>query len=167
MTGSVAFLLFIMIGELPFLESQYSPETNRNYANYTMSPLYRIVLGSVLEQSNLKGNSISFYSERSALYFIHLSFDISDQTLRLTFSIKDFFSKCDQIRTKLWIWSHLRKKSLLKNFIFLCSVKKSYKMIYLWNRTYHFQKRSLTNYVIVIYNELIEAIRYHQIRFNP
>ena len=107
MTGSVAFLLFIMIGELPFLESQYSPETNRNYANYTMSPLYRIVLGSVLEQSNLKGNSISFYSERSALYFIHLSFDISDQTLRLTFSIKDFFSKCDQIRTKLWIWSHL------------------------------------------------------------
>ena len=121
MTGSVAFLLFIMIGELPFLESQYSPETNRNYANYTMFPLYRIVLGSVLEQSNLKGNSISFYSERSTLYFIHLSFDISDQTLRLTFSIKDFFSKCDQIRTKLWIWSHLLKKSLTENFIF-CTV---------------------------------------------
>ena len=25
--------------------------------------------------------------------------------------IKDFFSKCDQIRRKLWIWSHLLKKS--------------------------------------------------------
>ena len=37
------------------------------------------------------------------------------------FSIKDFFSKCDQIRNFLQIWSHLLKKSLLKNFIF-CAV---------------------------------------------
>ena len=36
-------------------------------------------------------------------------------------SIKDFFSKCDQIRRKLQIWSHLLKKSLMKNFIF-CEV---------------------------------------------
>ena len=35
--------------------------------------------------------------------------------------IKDFFSKCDQIRSSLQIWSHLRKKSLIENFIFLCS----------------------------------------------
>ena len=28
--------------------------------------------------------------------------------------IKDFFSKCDQIRRKLRIWSHLMKKSLMK-----------------------------------------------------
>ena len=32
--------------------------------------------------------------------------------------IKDFFSKCDQIRIFLRIWSHLVKKSLIKNFIF-------------------------------------------------
>ena len=37
------------------------------------------------------------------------------------FSIKDFFSKCDQIRKKLPIWSHLLKKSLMENFIF-CTV---------------------------------------------
>ena len=37
------------------------------------------------------------------------------------FSIKDFLSKCDQIRRKLRIWSHLLKKSLMENFIF-CSV---------------------------------------------
>ena len=37
------------------------------------------------------------------------------------FSIKDFFSKCDQTRTFLRIWSHLLKKSLLENFIF-CAV---------------------------------------------
>ena len=35
--------------------------------------------------------------------------------------IKDFFSKCDQIRRKLRIWSHLLKKSLMENFIF-CAV---------------------------------------------
>ena len=40
---------------------------------------------------------------------------------KLKFSIKDFFSKCDQIRTKLWICSHLLKKSLMESFIF-CAV---------------------------------------------
>ena len=33
----------------------------------------------------------------------------------------DFFSKCDQIRTKLRVWSRLLKKSLMENFIF-CAV---------------------------------------------
>ena len=37
------------------------------------------------------------------------------------FSIKDFFSKCDQIRRKLRIWSHLLQKSLMENFIFCVS----------------------------------------------
>ena len=37
---------------------------------------------------------------------------------KMKFSIKDFFSKCDQIRSYLWIWAHLLKKSLMKNFIF-------------------------------------------------
>ena len=41
---------------------------------------------------------------------------------KMKFSIKDFFSKCDQIHSFLRIWSHLLKKSLLENFIFLCSV---------------------------------------------
>ena len=40
---------------------------------------------------------------------------------KMKFSIKDYFSKCDQIRRKLWIWSHLLKKSLMENFIF-CAV---------------------------------------------
>ena len=35
--------------------------------------------------------------------------------------IKDLFSKCDQICRKMWIWSHLLKKSFMVNFIFLCS----------------------------------------------
>ena len=40
---------------------------------------------------------------------------------KMKFSIKDFFSKCEQIRRKLQIWSHLLKKSLMENFIF-CTV---------------------------------------------
>ena len=36
----------------------------------------------------------------------------------MKFSIKDFFIKCDQIRSFVRIWSHLQKKSLVVNFIF-------------------------------------------------
>ena len=36
----------------------------------------------------------------------------------MKFFIKDFFGKCDQIRSYLQIWSHLLKKSLMENFIF-------------------------------------------------
>ena len=37
---------------------------------------------------------------------------------KMKFSIKDFFSKCEQIRSFLRIWSHLLKKSLMENFTF-------------------------------------------------
>ena len=40
---------------------------------------------------------------------------------KMKFSNKDFFSKCDQTRSLLLIWSQLLKKSLMENFIFLCS----------------------------------------------
>ena len=36
----------------------------------------------------------------------------------MNFSIKDSFSKFDQIRRKLRIWPHLLKKSLIENSIF-------------------------------------------------
>ena len=39
----------------------------------------------------------------------------------MKFSIKDFFSKCDQIYRKPRIWPHLLKKTLMENFIF-CAV---------------------------------------------
>ena len=41
---------------------------------------------------------------------------------KMKFSIKDFFSKCDQIHWKLRIWSYLLEKSLIENFIF-CAVQ--------------------------------------------
>ena len=39
----------------------------------------------------------------------------------MKFSIREFFSKCDQIRSFLRIWSYLLKKSFIENFIF-CGV---------------------------------------------
>ena len=38
---------------------------------------------------------------------------------KMKFAIKDFFSESDQIRGFLRIWSHLLKKSSMKNFIFV------------------------------------------------
>ena len=49
------------------------------------------------------------------------SSQIFDTAQKMKFSIKDFFSKYDQIRRKLRIWSNLLKKSLMENFIF-CAV---------------------------------------------
>ena len=40
----------------------------------------------------------------------------------MKFSIKDFLSKCDQIRSFLRIWSHFLKKSLMENFVVLYSL---------------------------------------------
>ena len=37
------------------------------------------------------------------------------------FTIRDFFSKCDQTRRFLRIWSHFLKKFLMENFLF-CAV---------------------------------------------
>ena len=36
----------------------------------------------------------------------------------MKFTIKDFFSKYDQIHSFQLIWSHLLRKSLIENFIF-------------------------------------------------
>ena len=50
---------------------------------------------------------------------------------KLKFSIKNFFSKCDKIDRKLRIWSHLLKKSLMKNFIFFAQSKWKWHFPYL------------------------------------
>ena len=41
---------------------------------------------------------------------------------KMKFSIKDFFSKCDQIRSFLRIWPHLLRKSLMENFFFCAAM---------------------------------------------
>ena len=49
-------------------------------------------------------------------------FLLNNTAQKMNFFIKDFLSKCDQIRSKLWIWSHFLEKSLMENFIF-CAVQ--------------------------------------------
>ena len=66
----------------------------------------------------------------------------------MKFSIKDFLSKCDQIRRKLRIWSHLLKKLLMENFIF-CAVKAA---IRIKNKTMFFL---ITKMMILIKSVLI------------
>ena len=46
---------------------------------------------------------------------------------KMKFLMKNFSSKCDQIRSFLRIWSHLLRKSLMGNFIF-------WAVIYRWNQ---------------------------------
>ena len=82
------------------------------------------------------GLSTNAYSQMPILdfqIFLHLSkimwniFSNSTGSItaqKMKFSITDFFSKCDQICSFLWIWSHLLKKSLMENFIF-CAVYSS------------------------------------------
>ena len=41
---------------------------------------------------------------------------------KMKFSVKDFFSKCDQTHRFLRIWSHSLKKSLMEDFVF-CAVE--------------------------------------------
>ena len=58
---------------------------------------------------------------------------------KMKFSVKDFFTKCDQIRKKLRIWSHLLKKSFFENFIF-CAVSVEQEVsddLSVWSLTYH------------------------------
>ena len=47
--------------------------------------------------------------------------EFANTAQKMKFSIKTFFSKCDQIRIFLPIWSHLLKKSVMENFIF-CAI---------------------------------------------
>ena len=48
--------------------------------------------------------------------YISRTQNINMHGTKIKFPIKDFFSKCDQIRRKLRFWSQLLKKSLVENF---------------------------------------------------
>ena len=58
----------------------------------------------------------AFDSKYSSMIFI-LSSAVYCAAKNMKFSVKDFFSKCNQICRKQRIWSHLLKKSLMQNFI--------------------------------------------------
>ena len=57
-----------------------------------------------------------FYCQLIVSFYVN--FNIKALLKKSVFSINDFFSKCDQNRRKLRIWSHLLTKLLMENFIF-------------------------------------------------
>ena len=98
---SIMFLMFVMYFNLAF-----------SYKFYTVVSLF-IMCFSAKCSFSLRNLILSL------LTIIALCISFTAQKMK--FSIKDFFSKCDQIRRKMRIWSHLLKKSLIENFIF-CAV---------------------------------------------
>ena len=49
---------------------------------------------------------------------------------KIKFSIRNFSSKCDQIRSFTWILLHLQKKFLVENFIFCAAINRRRARIY-------------------------------------
>ena len=87
----------------------------------------------------------------------------------MKFSIKDFFCKCDQIRRKLRIWSHLLKKSLMENFVFCgvylenCSVICAVTLYYVLHQTQS-EFWHISNYVysgICMHIQAYSALLWH------
>ena len=86
-------------------------------------PNFQFCKCALFNHHGILNHQISFFKVPKKIVFIHVSNHIRNKhCTKMEFSIKDFFSKCNQIRSFLRIWSHLLKKSLMKNFI-LCAVK--------------------------------------------
>ena len=88
--------------------------------------------------SSLPRNLFLVWSSYSAPFTLHK---------KMKFSIKDFFSKCDQVRSfysVLWIWSHLQKKSFMENFTFAQCQREFLHWFYAtFSWIYHFAVSSL------------------------
>ena len=73
----------------------------------------------------------------------------SSTAQKIKFSIKDFYSKCDQIRSFLRIKSHLLKTSLMENFIF-CAVLSSLRSIKNMNTSFRVTKSFNTFKILIL-----------------
>ena len=67
---------------------------------------------------------IPFYEKNIFRFTLNNLYNESHRPLykKMKLSIMGFFSKCDQIRRKLRIWSHLLKKSVMKKYFIFCAV---------------------------------------------
>ena len=90
------------------------------------------------------------------LGFIHFESQThSNITVQKTkFSFKDFYSKCEQIRRKLRVYSHLLNNSLTENFIFYAAYAGfnlfrflHYMGLFLWTHM-HFLLNCLNDFLI-------------------
>ena len=94
---------------------------------------------------------VKLSTKKAIIVFLFFNAHLLDKSFtsqKMKFSIKDFFSKCDQIRRKVQIWSHLLHKSLMENFTF-CAVFLSVikKFAFRRNQTINLQCKSF-NWVL-------------------
>ena len=84
-------------------------------------PIYHVRISNISLSKDYRETSSYYYHALTCMAtgVCRNSFICAVQKMK--FSIKDFFSKCDQIRSFLRILSHLLKKSSMENFIF-CKV---------------------------------------------
>ena len=76
--------------------------------------------GNILSSPFCQSQCVYFNTPNAAIHYIKWTGFTSTATAqKRNFSIRDFFSKCDQIRRKLRIWSYLLKKTLTENIIFV------------------------------------------------
>ena len=78
----------------------------------------RVTSGYYPQANGLYDRQIETIKEVLMRILIKISTEQLVIAQKLKVSIKDFFSKCDQIRSFLQIWSHLLNTSLMENFIF-------------------------------------------------
>ena len=85
-----------------------------------LEPYFRVHQSDIKTKKDRCGTSRHFNEE--CIFHFSLWISQSPNTAqKMKLSIKDFFSKCDQIRSFLRIWYHLLKKILMENFIFFSS----------------------------------------------
>ena len=102
---------------------------------------------SYMEHWNIAWKSVKNSQVLSTLYLLSVISVLYQWLVRkkivtaqkMRFSIPDFFSKCDQTCSFLWIWAHLLKKSLMENFSF-CAVCIGF--LYAW----YLEKATLQQY---------------------
>ena len=80
-----------------------------------------LLLASILTYSLIIRNTLTVHWIPFFVCAVWLNWNYFTTAQKMKFSIKDLFSKFDQILRKLRIWSHLLKKYLMENFIF-CAV---------------------------------------------
>ena len=74
------------------------------------------------DNTDQKNSKCEHFLRSLCLRLKSFAFSSEHTPRKMKFCIRDFFVKCDQIRSFLPVWWHLLKKSLMENFIF-CAVK--------------------------------------------
>ena len=89
----------------------------------------------------------------------HLLILISTVTTaqKMKFSINDFFSKCDQIRSKLRIWSRLLKKSFMEDFFFCAAYWMSFHFCFFFFSWYSYRNYKFRTWIKNLCNNCINC----------